>query len=262
MSGPQFISSGLPLYYQLATLLRQKIAMREYRLGDQLPPESKLVKEYGVSRMTVRQAMANLEEEGLIRRQPGRGTFVAKEPPAPRGDVELDRSIEDLISMGQSTSVDLLELQEVEPSPDVARDLELPAGSMIIRCKRVRYFEGAPYCYIVNHVPLEIGRRIDESRWHQGSVLKFIEEELGIPLQLAKQRLRATLADASLARRLQVRVGAPLLLIDYHIRTDSERPVEVAELYYRSDLYSFTLHLTRSDAEGRTWSLKEGRLEH
>ena len=94
-------------------------------------------------------------------------------------------------------------------------------------------------------------------------MLKFIDEKLGVPLRIAKQRLRATLADANLARWLQVRIGTPLLMVDYHIWTDEDRPVEMAEFYYRTDIYSFTLNLTRSGdgGEGDGWSLREHRLE-
>ena len=260
----RFATSGVPLYYQLATLLREKIVSGQYRPGDKLPSEAELVKEYGLSRMTVRQAVGTIEREGLLSREPGRGTFVTSRRPAFSGDLTLDRSIDDLISMGLATSVKLLELEEVEATPAETRDLEVPEGSRIIRCRRLRYLKEEPYCYIVNHVPLEIGRRIPERNWCSGSVLKYIEKELDIPLLIAKQRLRATLADANLAGSLQVRVCAPLLLVDYHIRTDKDRPVEMAELYYRSDIYSFTLHLTRSggEQEERAWALREHRFEH
>ena len=260
--GHRFASQGIPLYYQLAAILREKIASREYRPGDQIPAESELGRSYGVSRMTVRQAIAGLEQEGLIRKEPGRGTFVSDQAVALSGDHELDRSIEDLISMGQATSVQLLELSETDATPREAGDLKIPEDSRIIRCKRLRLLGGQPYCYIVNHMPTGIGRRIPEDKWQSGSVLEFIENELGIPLRIAKQRLRATLADDKLSQSLNVRIGSPLLLVDYHIRTDEDRPVEMAELYYRSDLYSFTLHLTRSDDDPKgPWSLQGHRLE-
>lgn len=263
-SDPRFAAQGVPLYYQLATLLRQKIVTGEYPQGERIHSELELVKEYGVSRMTVRQALASLEEEDLIRREVGRGTFVTEHDHAFSGDLELDRSIDDLISMGLATSVTLLELKEVPASPEEAKNLEIEPGAQLIRCKRLRFFRGEPYCYIINHVPAEIGRRIGEHNWKQGSVLKFIERELKVPLRIAKQRIRATLTDAGLARWLKVPVGAPLLLVDYHIRTDQDRPVEMAELYYRSDIYSFTLHLTRSytEEDKQGWALREGRFEH
>ncbi len=260
---PRFASSRVPLYYQLATLLREKIVSNEYAPGARIPSEAELVEDYGVSRMTVRQALSELAEEGLVQRQPGRGTFVSEQHHDKGGDVELDHSIGNLISMGEATSVELLDLTEMAATPDEARDLSVEPGSPIIRCKRLRTFRGEPYCYIENFVPPEIGRRIGAPNWQKGSVLKFIERELGVPLRLAKQRIRATLADASLARWLQIRIGAPLLLVDYHIRTDDDRPVERARLYYRSDIYTFTLDLARTDDSDpdNVWSLRKHRLE-
>ena len=125
----RFANPGVPLYYQLATLLREKIVSRFYRPGDQLPSEAVLVKEYGLSRMTVRQARGSLEGEGLLRREAGRGTFVTESPPGFKGDLTLDHSIGDLITMGQATSVKLLELKEVEASPQEVADLSIADGS-------------------------------------------------------------------------------------------------------------------------------------
>ncbi len=262
-TGRPFASDRVPLYYQLATLLRQKITSRELGPGDQLPPESELVRTYGVSRMTVRQAVTELADEGLVQRQPGRGTFVTDDLPAPDDDIALDDSIADLISMGEATSVELLDLVELPASAEEARDLGLATGDPVIRCQRLRSFRGEPYCYIVNLVPPELGRRIGETAWRRGSVLKYIEDELGVPLRLAKQRIGATLADAGMARWLDVRIGDPLLLVDYHIRTDDDRPVEMARLFYRSDRFAFTLHLTRADAgdPDDVWALRKHRLE-
>lgn len=260
---PGFVSSEVPLYYQLATLLREKILSGQYSAGDQVPTEAEMVKEYGVSRITVRQAMGSLADEGLIRREAGRGTFVTDL--GARGDtLELDQSIEELISWGLATSVSLLDCAELPANRAEAEELGIPEDSPLLRCKRLRYYGDDPYCFILNRMPMEIGRRIPRERWEQGSVLHYIEEGLGIPLRIARQRFRATLADANLARWLQVRIGAPLLLVDYLIRTDEDRPVEMAQLYYRSDIYSFTLHLTRGEgeeSEGKGWALTTHRLE-
>lgn len=261
-SPPPFASDQVPLYYQLATLLRQKIISGEYAAGDQLPTEAELGEAYGVSRITVRQALSGLESEDLIRRQAGKGTFVTEREPF-TGDLELDRSIDDLIAMGLATSVRLLEITEVEPTDAEIEHLGVPAHEPMLECKRLRYYGEQPYCYIVNRMPRDIGDRIEEEHWKRGSVLKYIDEELGIPLRLARQRLRAVLADPHLARWLEVRIGAPLLRVDYLILSDDGRPVERAQLYYRSDLYSFTLHFERDvGSDGGDWSLREQRFEH
>lgn len=253
-----FVSSGVPLYYQLATILREQIITGEYRVGDRLPTEADLVAEYGISRITVRQALRSLEEEGLIRREVGRGTFVDAVPDF-TGSLQMDGTLSGLISMGLATHPRLLEVREVEVGSHEAAALGMQPGSLVVRAKRVRYFKDRPYCYIINNIPAEIGRKISKSRWQKGSLLKFIQRDLGIKLGDADERLRATLADANLARWLDVRIGAPLLLVEYLIRSADGRPVETAVIYYRSDTHSFTLRLARSSGrsdEVEGWSLR------
>lgn len=261
--GRPFVSDEIPLYYQLATVLREQILSGRYRKDDQLPTQMTLAKDYGVSRLTVREALKQLEQQGLIRQEQGRGTFVTYEREF-TGDMELDGSIEDLISMGLATEVRLLDRRRVPASPGAARDLGLEEGAPVLRCERLRLLRGEPYCFIVNTLPVEIGERIEASRWEEGSVLRHIEESLGIPLREAEQQVRASLADPTLGRWLDVRIGAPLLRVDYLIRTDGRRPVERARLFYRSDLFRFAIHLTRNPARSRDvsqWSLKNHRIE-
>lgn len=262
-SRPEFVSDAVPLYYQLASVLRELIASGRYGTGDRLPSEADLAERYGVSRITVRQTLKNLSEEGLIERRPGVGTFVTGKVPF-TGTLELDRSISDLISMGMATSIRLLDLREIEAAPEEARQLQIPSGSSLTRCERIRYYEDEPYCHIVNRMPVEIGSRIDRENWEQGSVLKHLEEELSIQLGDARQTLRATLADATQARHLDVPIATPLLQVDYFIRSEEGTPVEWARLHYRTDIYSFSLHLTRDGQEAGdrgSWALHGHDLE-
>ncbi len=257
-----FVATEVPLYYQLATVLREKILSGDYETGAQLPPQLSLAKDYGVSRLTARAALKQLEEQGLIRQEQGRGTFVTYEGPF-TGDMALDGSIDDLISMGRATTVRLLDSRSEPASVEVAKALGLETGTPVLRCQRLRLLRDEPYCYIVNTMPLSIGERIDADRWAQGSVLQYIEDDLGIPLREAKQKIRASLADPNLARWLDVRIGAPLLRLDYLIRTDGGRVVEQARLYYRGDVYSFTLNLTRNleGSHDSAWALRDHRIE-
>lgn len=252
-----FVSGGVPLYYQLATLLRERIVTGHYQKGEQLPPQLTLAKDYGVSRLTAREALKQLEGEGLIRQEQGRGTFVTYEHTF-TGDMALDGSIDDLITMGLATRVRLLDRRQKPATPELATALGLEVGELVLHCQRLRLFRGEPYCHIHNTLPLDIGRRIEAHRWEEGSVLQYIEDELGLPLREAEQQITAALADANLARWLDVRIGAPLLRVDYLIRTENGRAVEQARLYYRGDRYRFTIDLTRDPEKSRPspWSLR------
>lgn len=256
-----FASDQVPLYHQLATILRQKIASGDFAPGDQLPPESELVRSYGLSRMTVRQALSNLDAAGLVSRQAGRGTFVTAEAGLARHDRGLDASVDELIRMGEATEVELIDLAEIPARVTDARDLELEVGVPITRCKRLRRVQDRPYCYIENFMRVDVGRRLEAANWCHGSVLKFIEDTLDVALHVAKQQVRATLADASMAGFLETRIGSPVLEVLYLIHAQDGTPVERARLYYRSD-FTFTLHLKRSSHDPDSpWSLEKHRLE-
>ena len=109
---PAFVDSSVPLYYQLANILRENIMSGRYAIGHKLPTEAELVKQYSVSRATVRGALQSLKDEGLIRREAGRGTFVSSLPEF-TGTLKMDGTLNGLIAMGLATSPKLVDLQEV-----------------------------------------------------------------------------------------------------------------------------------------------------
>lgn len=253
-----FLDSGVPLYYQLATILRENIISGRYVVGDKLPTEAEFVSQYAVSRATVRGALRSLKDEGLIRRQAGRGTFVSGMPEF-IGTLKMDGTLNGLIAMGLATSPRLVDLQEVTVTPHQAEVLGMEPGTPAIRAYRVRYYKDHPYCYIINTLPLDIGKKISASEWESGSILMHLQARHHIQLGDADEYVRATVADANLARWLQVRIGAPLLQVEYLIRDADGHPVESPIIYYRSDLHAFTLRLTWSpEGPGNTngWSLR------
>jgi GntR family transcriptional regulator len=256
---PRFATDAVPLYYQLGSVLREKILSGQSPVGERLPTEAELSEDYGVSRITVRQALAALEEEGLIRREAGRGTFV-RELPTFTGDLKAEGSLDDLISMGQATTIQLLELRTVEATPQQAEQLQLPPASPLTRCARLRFYHDEPLSYVVFLLPHEIGRQVRKPEWKRGSVLKALER-LGYVLRDADQTVRASLADATLARLLRTRIGSPLLSVDRLVRTQEGRPLQLVHTFYRSDIYSVKVHLVRRTDAGQeaVWSLRHGR---
>lgn len=251
-----FTSEEVPLYYQLAGVLREHILSGRFSTGDRIPTEAELVSEYGVSRITVRQALHSLEQEGLVRREVGRGTFV-NEHRSFKGELKVEGSLDDLISIGLFTSVKLLSVRAVTATRDDAEALGVKVGSQLTRCARLRYWHGDPYCHIVVDLPEAIGKRLTK-RDFQGSILRALEDRLKIHIRDAQQTVRASLADAALARLLETRIGAPLLSIDRLVMRDDGTPVERVRTHYRSDIYSFAVHLSR-DRGQRSWNASSKR---
>jgi GntR family transcriptional regulator len=254
-----FVSSRIPLYYQLENLLREKILSGAFAAGDRLPTESELIQQYGVSRITVRQALTALAEEGLIERQQGRGTFVAERRTRRRpfeGTIHLTGSLDELIEMALDTPIKVLETTRVEADPHEAELLGLAPGEPVYRIKRLRLYEGKPFSLIVNYLPAEIGVRFTNEELSSGSLLKRLESKFGFRLQSARQQITADLADPYVAGLLDVRVGAPLLSIERTVYTDDGRPIEYVHVLYRSDRYNYTVLLTR-DPQNRNPRDKE-----
>jgi GntR family transcriptional regulator len=255
---PAFVDNSIPLYYQLATVLRENITSGRVGIGDRLPTEAELVRKYAVSRATVRGALQNLKEEGLIRREAGRGTFVAGMPKF-TGTLKMDGTLNGLIAMGLATSPKLVELREVTVNPHEAEVLGMEPGTPAVRAYRVRYYKDHPYCYIINTLPLELGKKLKKADWEKGSILKTLQSKHSVQLGDADEHVRATLADANLAQWLEVRIGSPLLQVEYLIRDADGQPVETPIIYYRSDIHAFTLRLTWSPEGprgGEWWSLR------
>jgi len=248
-----FVSQQIPLYYQLASILREQIFSGRFAEGDRIPTEADLVAAYGVSRITVRQSIASLEQERLVRREVGRGTYVTGHRPF-RGQQRVEGSLDDLISIVQSTSVQLIDLRVVPASREDAEALGLGIGDLVTECTRLRLHRGEPYGHLVNVLSHDYGRRLTKSDWN-GSILRVLEDKLGLHLRDAEQTVRAALADAGLARMLDTRVGAPLLAVDRVVRLDDGRPLLHTRVHYRSDVYSFTVHLSR-DRSAHAWAVK------
>ena len=249
---PAFVSLEVPLYYQLASVLRDQIVAGPLGHGDRLPTEAELVETYGVSRITVRQALQNLEADGLIRRKVGRGTFVTEQPHA-TAPLLMEGSLDDLMSMGLATKVKVIDLQTIRATPELAKILRIDSGSPVTRCTRLRFHQSQPFSHIVTELPDEIARRFTRNDWN-GSILQVLDRKLRIPVRDAEQTIRAALANTSLARLLETRIGAPLLAVERVVLTDDGVPVERVRTHYRSDLYSLKVHLNRTRANA-AWSV-------
>ncbi len=243
-----FVSSRIPLYYQLENVLREKITSGAFGENEQMPTESDLIEEYGISRITVRQALASLAEDGLIERKQGRGTYIAARKTKKgkfAGTIHLTGSLDELIEMGMDTPVKVLEMNRVEADQHEAELLEVKIGTPIYRLKRLRMNDGKPYSLIINYLPEQIGSQLTMAELSSGALLHTMETKLKLNLDNAIQQIHAELADPYVAKLLDIRVGTALLSIERTVYTDEARPVEYVHTLYRSDLYGYSVKLVR-----------------
>src|SRR5579859_3662471 len=151
------LSAGpMPLYQQLKQRLRNEIARGDYKPGDQLPAEPELIQQFGVSRITVRQALSDLEAEGLVIRRHGKGTFVA-ERRIVQHLVRLTDFVEDMQMAGLSPSSRVLAFTREDADGEIAAALVLPPQTEVARVDRLRLANGQPIAYDTTWLPLRYG---------------------------------------------------------------------------------------------------------
>ncbi|NBB82922.1 MAG: UTRA domain-containing protein [Alphaproteobacteria bacterium] len=248
--------SPLPLYHQVYMVLREQIAERAFGANAPIPSENELAKLFRVSRITVRRALEKLERDGLIERHRGRGTFPTRRESGP-GPVRshIGGLLENLLAMGLTTQVRLIEFGYVQASEEVAEALGLPYGATVQKAVRVRSIKDQPMSHLTTWVPEEIGRRYGAEDLVAQPLLALLEAA-GINVSAAEQTIAARLADAGVADLLDVPVGSPLLTISRIVSDQNDRPVEYIRALYRPDLYQYRMTMSRRtgvDGDASVW---------
>lgn len=235
--------SVIPLYFQVESSLRTRISSGEFRPGQYLPSEKDLALEYGVSRITVRQAMSTLADEGLVVRIRGKGTFVSKRPLGVES-ARFSGSFDDLVAMGARTKVKILGMAMVEPNRTLRDIFQLDDGDMVLQIEKIRQVEDSPFSLVVNYLPRDIGERVQRHDLTQKPLMTILEEDLGIEPKTASQTIEAAAASPEVADALAIDMGAPLLKVERTLFDKSGTAVAYVSVLYRSDKYLFTVELS------------------
>src|SRR5437588_1923867 len=152
-----------PLYYQVQHTITQRISRGEYPSGSQLPSESELSRELGVSRVTVREALRVLAQENLLVKAQGRGTFVAENANISQPARTFTGFLEDLYDQLERVSVKHIEITRTTVTEELRSILAIPeADKEVVRIKRTRYVDDEPYAFTINVLPLHIGKHLNE----------------------------------------------------------------------------------------------------
>lgn len=245
------MTDRLPLtkYHQIYLVLREQL--QEGRFTDGVPAEMLLAEQFGVGRVTVRRALEQLVQEGLIVRVAGRGTFptVRRRGAAaatPRGQVRPTRLaglMENIVSASLSNTVKVLDWRVVEASGQVAEQLQVPAGSKVRKAVRRRSSREGPLSYIVTYVPETLARGISRQDLASKPILQLLEDA-GVELGRARQTISARQADAVVARELDVAIGTALLSVRRLVYDSQDRPVQWLEGLYRPDRYEYQMEVS------------------
>lgn len=244
-------SSPLPFYHQLKLILLEEIERQQCRPGDRLPGDHELCVRYGISRTVVRQALAELEAEGVIERIKGRGTFYAT-PKTAEGLVQsLTGLYEDVAARGGHLRSDVRKLAVVPADAQIAADLRIEAGTPVTLVERLRYVDEEPWVLTITHVPTDLAPGLVDEDLTDQSLYALLEGKYGVRLVRGHRSVEAAAASPQLARSLGLSRGAPVLVLRSVSLGENDRPVESFVAFHRGDRSRFEVELQRSSAPAR-----------
>jgi GntR family transcriptional regulator len=235
----------LPAYYQIKQTIKNWILNKEFNAGEKIPSENELGEKFNVSRLTVRQAISQLVQEGFLTSKRGEGTFVTQnEDLIGSYSLEFTGFMDDLfyqISKSKTKSVKIIRI----PVPKMIKEkLELDnGGEEVIQIKRVRFLNDKPFNFTTNYLPIAIGKRITEKDLFRKPLLQIMEEDLGIQFTEAFQTIEASFADQEVSEQLGIVSGSPILLVERIMYSKKRKPVEVVQSSYRGDMYKYIVRL-------------------
>jgi GntR family transcriptional regulator len=207
--------------------------------GQAIPSERALVVRLGVSRVTVRQAIADLVEAGILERVHGKGTFVTG--PQVSSRLHLTSFSREMRDRGLVPATVVLSAGEEAADETVAYALRIRVGGQVIRVERLRTADGTPMAHEVGYYPSVLFPGLLEREL--GSLYDVFASQYGITMTSGEQTVRAESADADQARILGIAKRAPLLVQD-RVTYARERPIEVSTSWYRGDRYRIHMAIT------------------
>lgn len=236
--------SPVPLYNQLKEILRGQILDGTWPPLSRMPSENELGQRFDVSRITVRQALNDLQKEGLIFKIHGKGTFVAK-PKAFQNVSTLQGLAESLGRQGYEVINRLISFKTVAASSQVAQKLNIREGSQVSEIKRLRLVNREPVSLEVTWLPLDIGQQLEKADLVTRDIFLILENDCGYNLGHAELAIDAILAESELTRLLKIEEGSPIMRIERLTHTADGTPIDYEYLYYRGDAFQYRLRIDR-----------------
>lgn len=239
-SHPLLGASPIPRYVRLADIFRQRIARGAWPEGQMLPSIEQLMKEFSVARVTVRQAVKLLSDEGLVSPQRGRGTLI-KEAPPKRRPLRVHTTFAGLVDMYRDDEPVLTNLAESDASPALEEGEGMPAPSYF-HMRRVHAREGIKYCVISLYIDERIFRQAP-SRFRNEVVLPVLYSLPGADIANARQTMHITRADVEVAALLDIPVGEPMADVRRVVTARDGTVIYLAEVNYRGDYIHLDMDL-------------------
>jgi len=234
----------VPLYHQLKTVLLEKLKLGEWKPNEQLPTEDELGAQFGVSKATVRQALRDLAQAGLVRREQGRGTFVA-EHRVQFGPRQLNSFTEEMRDFGLQSESRVLSQTVEAAGGELVDQLRVAERSPVFRLLRLRLAGGEPMGLQTVYIPCEFAPSLFDTDFGSASLYETLERVHGLTLDHAIQKHFAVAISREEAALLNVAEGVPALGGVRLTFSRDGRPIELTRSIMRGDRYQIQLKLVR-----------------
>jgi GntR family transcriptional regulator len=234
-------SSPIPLYLQLADILRGRINRREWPAGTLIPTLEALAGEFKVARVTARQAVQLLAREGLLAPRRGHGTVVTKADDAPH-IVVMKTSLKSLAAMYETTSAEILTFDEAHAMPSVAAAVG-QLGSSYVYMRRLHFTEGKPYAVIALYLLHDVFQRAPDEFRSRAVIPLLLRMKREVRIERAHQTMSIGTADPESARLLEVSVGTPVAQVTRVFLDRHGQILYYAEVLYRGDWVKWEIEL-------------------
>jgi GntR family transcriptional regulator len=233
--------NGEPLYRQLADDLRARILSGEFPVLDAMPTEAQLSQRYRASRITVRHALALLDQEGLVHREQGRGSFVRPRAIAV-GPRRLTSFTEEIRERGAQQASELISVDLMDAPEEAPIDTDQTRGC--VRLERIRRADGHPIALQVTFIPRELGEGIEAALATSGSLYDFLRTRHALEIDSADETYRVGAADGHAAGLLGIEPGTPVFVVE-RVGFAGARRIEWTRSVVRGDDYEVHVHLKR-----------------
>ena len=234
-----------PLYLQLQRVIQDAVRAGKLKADEALPSERDLARQLGISRVTVRKAIAGLVEKGILVQRWGSGTFIAPTMHVDQALSRLSSFTDDMTTRGLKPGAEILDRSSGPASPKESMALGLSPGEPVSRLQRLRLAGGIPMAIEHAVVP---ARYLPDPNVVEGSLYSVLIDR-GFAPRRALQRLHAVLLSPDQAKLLDVLPASPALYIERRSVLESGEPVEFTSSYYRGDAYDFVAELSIGERE-------------
>ncbi len=245
--------SPVPYYHQLKLYLKGEMESSNWLPEQKLPSEAEFCNRFDISRTVVRQAIKELQNEGYLSTEKGKGTFIAR-PKIVEGFVQsLTGFYEEMVRRGFKVSTHILKQELTPASSIVAEALQIEVNTPVITINRIRKLNDEPSVYVTTYIPQDLCPQLLTAYLENRSLYDYLEKSgYGLMIHKGRRYISVSLANEYEASLLNIDVGAPLIELDSITYLKDGRPLEYFHSLHRGDRTRFEVDLIKLSSSDKT----------